>query len=137
MMIGSGKNRRSLVFVGNAVDAALSVSGRIDRSSKTYIVTDGIDYSLRDLYAAISRGLGRKASSFYLPRGFARCAALTGDAIEFVTGLRSPFNSHSLEKLTNTFTFSSGRICSELGFRPRFDLYNTMGDLIRWYRVLR
>ena len=67
VMIGRGANRRSMVYVGNVVDAAISVVNNSRADGSVYIVTDGIDYSLKDLYDTISKSLGKRPRSFFIP----------------------------------------------------------------------
>ncbi|MBU4220138.1 MAG: hypothetical protein KKA10_00685 [Euryarchaeota archaeon] len=45
-----------------------------------------------------------------------------------------PFNSDVLNKLAGTLTFSSLKIREEIGFKPKYDLYNTINETIESYR---
>jgi len=137
VMIGRGANRRSMVYVENAVDAAISVVNNSRADSSVYIVTDGIDYSLKELYDTISKGLGKRPRSFFIPMGLARGFAVIGGIAGSIIGKQVPFNLNILEKLTGTYTFSSLKIQRELGFKPRYNLYNTISDTINWYKRVR
>ena len=135
VMIGRGANRRSMVYVENVVDAAISVVNNSRADSSVYIVTDGIDYSLKELYDTISKGLGKRPRSFFVPMGLARGFAVIGDIAGSMIGKQVPFNLNILEKLTGTYTFSSLKIQREIGFTPRYNLYNTISDTINWYKT--
>ena len=137
VMMGNGYNKRSMVHVGNVVDAGIAVMNRKAADAKFYIITDGIDYTVRDLYEIIVKGLGKKAFPFYAPIGIARIFAIAGDIGSMVTGMPLPFNSGVLGKLTNPFVFSSQRIREEIGFESKHNLYNTMAETIRWYKSLK
>lgn len=137
VMIGRGANKRSMVYIENAVDAAISVVNNCREDSSVYIVTDGIDYSLKELYDTISRGLGKSPRSFFVPMGLARGLAVMGGIAGSMIGKQLPFNLNILEKLTGTYTFSSLKIQRELGFKPRYNLYNTISDTINWYKTVR
>ena len=137
VMIGRGDNRRSMVYVENVVDAAISVVNNSRADSSVYIVTDGIDYSLKELYETISKGLGKRTRSFFIPMGLARGLAVIGGIAGSIIGKQVPFNSNILEKLTGTYTFSSLKIQREPGFKPRYNLYNTINDTINWYKTVR
>ena len=67
--------------------------------------------------------------------GLARGFAVIGDIAGSMIGKQVPFNSNILEKLTGTYTFSSLKIQIELGFKPRYNLYNTISDTINWYKT--
>ena len=135
VMIGRGANRRSMVYVENVVDTAMSVVNNSRADSSVYIVTDGIDYSLKELYDMIAKGLGKRPRSFFIPMGLARGFAVMGSIAGRIIGKQVPFNLNILEKLTGTYTFSSLKIQRELGFKPLYNLYNTISDTINWYKT--
>jgi len=133
IMIGPGLNRRSMVYVGNVVDAAVSVADRKEADGKVFIITDAIDYAIRELYAVIAKSLGKKMLPFHLPMWIAKWVALLGDAAGSIIRSSLLFNSGMLRKLTSPLIFSSHGIQEEIGFKPKYNLYNTIDETIRWY----
>ena len=136
-MMGKGESKRSMVYVGNVVDAALSIAGKENADHKVYVITDGIDYSIKQLYTTIAQSLGKNPASFYLPLTLAKPMAKLGDLAGHLIGKKLPFNSEALFRLTQSFTVSSNLIQSEIGFKPKYNLYNTINKTIEWYRVNR
>jgi len=136
VVIGRGDNRRSMVYVENVVEATLAVAGRLDLAGDTYIVTDGTDYSVRELYEAIARGLGRRPLPFGLPLFAAKLLARMGDAGGRITGRTLPFNTGALSKLTGELRISPERLRRDAGFVPRHRLPEAIGETIRWYRAV-
>jgi len=134
VMMGKGGNKRSMVYVGNVVDAAMAVIERKVANGKVYLVTDGVDYTVKDLYKIISKGLSKKPLPYYVPMGIAKMLAIAGDIGSRITGKSLPFNSEVLGKLTDSLTFSSGRIQEDIGFKPKYNLYNTIDETIKWYK---
>ena len=57
-IIGSGENRKSLVYSRNLADALLFLSEH-GKSGESYVVTDGHDMSMKEIVQGISRSLGR------------------------------------------------------------------------------
>lgn len=137
VMMGRGQNKRSMVYVGNVVDAALAVVDREVADGKVYLITDGVDYIVRDLYKIIVKGLGKKPFPFYVPMCIAKLFAVAGDIGGKSIKKSLPFNSKVLVKLTSSLTFSSKRIQEEIGFKPKYNLYNTIDETIRWYKSVR
>lgn len=135
MMIGRGNNKRSMVFVGNVIDALMKASVREAGGNKLYIVTDEIDYAVRELYNVIAKALGRRPFPFAIPMLAAKTFAKAGDFGEKILHRSLPFNSSALAKLTSSFTFSSLKVQKELCFRSRYDLHNTINNLVNWYRT--
>ena len=133
-VIGRGENRRSMVYVKNVVEATLTVARRRDLPNDVYLVTDGTDYTVRELYEAIARGLGRRPIPFGIPHAVARLLAHLGDAGGRLTGRSLPFNSGALAKLTGDLRFSSERIRREAGLTPAYALQEAIGETVDWYR---
>ncbi|OPY89501.1 MAG: 3 beta-hydroxysteroid dehydrogenase/Delta 5--_4-isomerase [Syntrophaceae bacterium PtaU1.Bin231] len=135
-LIGRGENRRSMVYVGNVVEATLAVARRRDLPCDVYLVTDGTDYSVRELYEAIARGLGRRPMPCGIPLFAAKGLARLGDWGGRLTGRALPFNTGALTKLTGELRFSSERIRRDAGFVPTHRLQEAIGETIRWYRAV-
>lgn len=113
-------NRRSMVHVDDVVRACVLASVHPAACGKTYVLTDGREYSTNEILAWIHAAVGKKAV-LPLPYGVVRCAASVGDVLERV-GLALPFTSDRLDKLTGSARYSSARIQRELGFVPSVDL---------------
>ena len=134
IIIGNGSSKRSMVYVGNVVDAALAVVHRKEVNCKVYIVTDGVDYTVKDMFKLITKGLGKKPSPFYAPIGIAKILAIIGDIGSKMIRKPLPFDSDVLRKLSSSLTFSSRRIQEDIGFKPKYNLYNTIDETIKWYK---
>jgi nucleoside-diphosphate-sugar epimerase len=130
MIIGDGSNKRSLVYVRNVVDAALAVVDRQKTNSEVYIITDGIDYTVKELYVTIAKGMEKKPLSFRFPLSIANGLAWLGDMGGGIIGKPLPFNSETLKKLTGSLTFSSRKIQEEMGFKPTYNLYNAISEVV-------
>ena len=137
VMMGKGHNKRSMVYVGNVVDATLSVVDQEVADKKVYLITDGVDYTVKELYRVIAKALGKRTFPFYVPMRIAKGFALLGDIGGKIMRNPLPFNSGVLGKLTSSLTFSSKRIQEEIGFTPKYNLYNTIDETIRWYKTKR
>jgi nucleoside-diphosphate-sugar epimerase len=127
-------NRRSLVHVGNVVNAALLASAHPEASGQTFIVTDGRDYSTRELYETICRGLGRTVPSWNIPLPLLRAAGRAGDLAGRLRGRRFPIDSDAVEKLLESASYSSARIARSLGYRPRGTFAEVLPSILDWYR---
>lgn len=134
ILIGGGENKRSMIYVGNVVDAALAVIKRQKADNEIYIAKDGIDYTVKEIYETIARGLGKKPLPFHIPMSIVCGLAWLGDIGGNIVRKQLPFNSGVLRKLTSSLTFSSHKIQENIGFVPRYNLYNTIDETISWYR---
>ncbi len=127
-------NRRSMVHVEDAVRALLLCAVRPEARGQVYIVTDGRDYSSRELYDLIRRALGLGAPRWEVPLGLLRVGALGGDALAAL-GLNLPLNSANLRKLRGSAWYCSARIHRELGFRPAHDLEENLPAILAGMRA--
>ncbi len=106
--LASVRNRRSLVFVDNLVDAIVCALEHPAAAGRTYIVSDGEDVSTPDLIARIASALGRRPRLFAFPPPLLR---LAGTLIG-----RGP----EIARLLDDMAVDSSRIRAELGWRPPF-----------------
>lgn len=116
------RNRRSLIYVGNLVDAIVTALKSPQAAGGTYLVSDGEVLSTPDLLRRLGRALGREARLLPCPPAVLRAAgALTG-------------RSQEIARLIGSLEVDSTRIASELGwtaphlpehgFRETADWYN-------------
>lgn len=113
--LSSIRNRRSLIYVGNLVDAILRcLDGPVQ--AKTYAVSDGAAVSTPELCRAIARALGRPARLFPFP------PALLG----LVPGMA---------RLVQSQEADAAAIRAELGWCPPFSFEEGLRRTAEWYRA--
>lgn len=125
-------NRRSMVHVEDVVQAAMLAAERPEAIGQTYIVTDGVPYSTREIYTWICEGLGRPLPHWNLPMPVLRALVKVGDGIGHLRGRRFVFNSNALDKLVNSACYCSHKIERELGFRPRHHLRESLPGILHY-----
>jgi nucleoside-diphosphate-sugar epimerase len=77
--LGAVRNRRSLVYVGNLVDAIVRSLDRPGAGGQTFLVSDGKDVSTPELVRRMARALGRPARLIPVPPALLRIGgALAG-----------------------------------------------------------
>lgn len=124
-------NRRSMVHVDDVGAAAMLVATRDEGAGKIYLVTDGREYSTRQIYEWICETLGLGASSWTVPLGLLRFLARLGDGVGRLLGRRFLFDSATLAKLTGSACYSAELISRELGFRPTRNLQESLPEIVR------
>jgi len=123
------KNNRSMVYVGDVIQAIYCSIAHPEVERGIYIVTDGMKYSTTDLIDAINKSTGNRRK-WYLPNLFFRIFAITGDVITFITRKKMPFNSEIYKKLFLSSCFKSEKIQKQMGFRPTETFYSVMDNLL-------
>jgi nucleoside-diphosphate-sugar epimerase len=133
--IGSGLNRRTLVYdkdVGHAVVLAVShpaAAGRV------FNVTDGGFHTLKEIIESICSALGRKPPRFSLPAGPVRAVIALLEKGSPAIGFRAPITREMLDKYTEDIAVDGSRIQKELGFLRRYDLHAGWEETIREMRA--
>ena len=122
--LAGARNARSLVYVGNLVDALIACAIHHDAAGKTYLVSDGVDVSTAKLTKEISAALNCPDRTFYFPPALLRAmAALLG-------------KSAQVDRLFGSLRIDSQKIRGELGWTPPYTLQQGLRETANWYRGL-
>ena len=121
---GRIENRRSLVYVENLADALAACGVHPAASGRTYLVSDGNDFSTPDLVRAISAALGRRARLLPVPVSLLRLAG---------RALGAP---GAAARLTGSLAVDSSRLRREIGWSPPFSTQAGLERTASWYLAL-
>jgi len=108
--LASVNNLRSLIYVGNLVDALILCATHSAAAGQTYLVSDGEDISTPDLLLSLSVAMGRSARLLPCPSALLR---LGGGVFG---------KSEQVERLLGSLCVDSSKICRELNWTPPFSL---------------
>ena len=116
-------NRRSLVYLGNLVDALATCLTHPAAANRTFFVSDDHDVSTSQLIREIATALGKKPLLFPFPPALLRCAGvLTGRTAQ-------------IDRLTESLQVDVSAIKTALNWHPPFSLQQGLGDTASWYRT--
>jgi len=121
--VASITNRRSLVYVGNLVDALGVCLGHPAAANRTFFVSDGHDVSTPQLVREIASALGKTPLLFPFPPSLLRGAGL-------LTGRRE-----QLVRLTESLQVDISSIKSTLSWNAPFSLHQGLAATASWYRT--
>ncbi|MDO8722855.1 MAG: hypothetical protein Q7J31_11650, partial [Syntrophales bacterium] len=129
--IGSGLNRRTLVYdkdVGRA--AALAVSHPA-AAGRVFNVTDGGSHTLNEIIESICAALGRKPPRLSLPVGPTRTLIGLIEKGSQAIGIKPPVTKAIIDKYTEDIAVDGSLIQKELGFVPQHNLKTGWEETIR------
>lgn len=151
--LASITNKRSLIYVGNLVDALAVCSTHPAAAGKTYLVSDGEDVSTPELLRRAARALGVPVRLLPFPVCLMKLAARVFDNFEFWIlnfGLfkskagKATQNSTSkihnqrftgaVNRLTGSLTVDSSKIRQELGWKPPFAMEEGLRETATWFK---
>lgn len=121
--LASANNARSLVYVGNLVDALIACATHPAAAGQTYLVSDGEDVSTAALVEKIARALGRNNRSFHFPPALLRAVATLAG------------RSEQVDRLFGSLRVSNEKICGELSWSPPYTLNQGLRATADWYRA--
>ena len=129
----------SLVSVEDLACAILLASEACEANGKTYLVTDGLDYSIKDMEQAIYAAVGKRVPAWRTPHVVLYSAAsIAGWAAKIRSffgpgkGLISGISGKTYKKLVADNLFSNGQICKELGFKPTTTFYESLPRILKF-----
>lgn len=123
--LAGADNARSLVYVGNLVDALIACATHPAVAGQTYLVSDGMPVSTATLVEKIAGALDCRSRSFYFPPVLMRAAAaLLG-------------RSAQIDRLFGSLRVDDEKIRRELGWIPPYTLEQGLRATAEWYRGQR
>lgn len=107
LMVGSGKNRKSMAFVTNLAHFLAGISSREMQGVEVVNYADKPDLSMNDLVALMYETFDRKQPALRLPLVLGLLAGTLVDAISSVSGRQFPISASRVRKFCSWSVFSS------------------------------
>ncbi len=121
--LASVRNQRSLIYLGNLVDALALCAIHPAAAGQTYLVSDGEDISTPDLLHFLAAAAGLQVRLFPCPAFLLRfMVKLTG---------KGPLG----DRLLGSLRVESGKIRRELNWTPPYTLQQGLQATAEWYRT--
>jgi len=115
------QNQRSILYLGNLVDAIGLCLTAEKAVGETYFVRDAWDLSTPDLIRHMAAALGRPARLFPAPHGLLRLAgAITG-------------KSQAIYTLLGDLQVENEKIHRQLGWNPSFNVVQGLQETAAWF----
>lgn len=122
VMVGNGRNRRTLVYIDDACEAAVLAAGDAAAVGRVYNVTDGAIHSFQEIVNAICSALGRSYPKIRIPSYPVRQLAGVFENAFKCFGKKSPIGRFTIDKLLEDMAVSGDRLKKELGYQAKIDL---------------
>lgn len=119
--LDSVDNRRSLIYVGNLVDAIITCASHPRAAGETFLVSDDEDISTPQLIHMISAGMEKQSRLLPCPTGIlVVLAKLIGKSSE-------------IERLISSLSIDCSKIRTTLGWKPPFSMEEGIRETIDWF----
>lgn len=120
--LGCIENQRSLIYLGNLVDAIRVCLTHPRAAGKTFLVSDGDDVSTPELIRRVAAALGRRPWLLPVPISWMRSAgAFVG-------------KKAAVERLLGSLALEMASIREGLGWKPPYTMQAGLEATAQWYR---
>jgi len=123
------ENKRSMIHVNDVVHGTILAASNPNSAGKIYILTDGVDYSTRQLYELICESIGKKIPLWTTPVLIYYLLARAGDWLNHIKGDRKYFDTSNYQKLFGNAYYSYERARAELEFQSRHTLADSLPSI--------
>ncbi len=120
--LAGANNARSLLYVGNLLDALITCATTPAAAGQTYLLSDGKPVSTAELVEKIAQALQQSSHSFYIPPLLLHATAAMG-------GFTAQFN-----RLFGSLQIDDTKLRKELGWIPPYTLEQGLNITMAWYR---
>jgi nucleoside-diphosphate-sugar epimerase len=115
-------NKRSMIYLGNLIDAIITCISHPGASGETFMVSDGYDISTPELIFMIASAMGKRPMLMPFPHNL---LSLAGRIIR---------RKDEVDRLIRSLTLDSGKIRRVLEWRPPYTMEEGLRETISWYR---
>jgi nucleoside-diphosphate-sugar epimerase len=120
--LGSGSNRRPLIYDADAARAAIVATEHPTGPGQVFNVTDGAFHSVKEIVSAMCLALGRRPPRFSVPAAPVRLAVGLIERVARMVHVKPPITRSAIDKFTEDVAVDGGRFQRQLGFRAGYNL---------------
>lgn len=131
--LASVSNRRSFIYVDNAVEAARAVLECPHAAGEVFLASDGEDVSVPRLVAGIATALRCPCRLVPFPPRALRLAGMLGNGLGTVLGRELGINTAAMTRLIGSLAVDSSKIRRVTGWKPRYSLDEGLEITGRWF----
>ena len=128
---GRVNNCRSLVYVGNLVDAIITCLTHPNAKNQTFLISDGQDLSTPDLIRKIAYYLDCPCNLLPVPPRLLKVAGNLGDMGEKLLGRSLPLNTPTIDRLLGSLVVDSSKIRNTLNWQPPYTIDEGLQQTLR------
>jgi len=130
LMVGSGRNRKSMAYVGNLV-AFLAHTFTLGPGIHIFNYVDGPDMSTSELVDHIRSFLGQSRKAMRVPKTIALAGGQVLDAFGRITNRTFPISAIRVRKFCENTQFQANRV-THTGFVPPFTLLEGLSRTVSY-----
>lgn len=130
MMVGSGKNKKSLAYIDNIVEFVVHCIALPKGKSYLYNYVDQPESDMNHIVKTIFKGLDKSVSSIRVPYFVASAGALLFDVAAKLTKRNFPISRIRIKKFCSNTSFNSS--LAETGFKPLHSIEDAIIETVKF-----
>ena len=123
--LGSIKNKRNFIFLGNLVDAVVVCSTHPSAANQTFLISDDEPVSTPKFIQSLATALAKPSMLFPFPFTIIKLILTTLG------------KSHQFDKITQSLVIDSSKIRHQLGWQPPFTMEEGLKITADWFKNAR
>lgn len=133
-LIGDGDNRRQLIHVADLVRGLLIAGQHPASVGETFVFAGREVLTTRDMIDTIAQAIGREPPRLRLPLWPFAVAAVVLETTLRPLRIQPPLHRRRLDFFRKSFTFSTAKAQTLIGFRAETEFRAGAADAASWYR---
>lgn len=134
LTVGSGENLHQLIYVDDLARGLLAACDAPAAHGQTVVLAGGETVTTNQMVAAISAAVDNRKRIMHAPMWPFTAAAAVFEATFSPLGLKPPLHRRRLDFFRKSFSFSTARAQSVLGFSPQIGFAAGARHTAEWYR---
>ena len=110
LMIGGGKNKKSMAYVGNIVSFIKNCIDKKEPGLKVYNYVDKPDFNMTELVSLVQKKINVKIPKQKIPFWFGMVAGYCFDLLAFILKKKLPISSVRVKKFCATTEFNANKV---------------------------
>ena len=132
--IGTNLQKLSFIYVRDLVEMLFGAM-ETDSINKTYFISDGQTYLVKDFVAAIKTSLGAKTLSLCIPVPIVSGVAFLLEKVLSLFGQVPALNQEKMAELTSkNWSCDMSPFFNEVGIQPQYNLQTAVDETVTWYK---
>lgn len=132
-LIGDGRNKMSLCFVDNLVEAMI-LAAKSKVTGEIFLIDDGQPKMLREVVREITKAENRKIPAYSIPYPLAYLSAIFFELMTKIAPFEPPLSRKRLITLTSNFAFDVSKAKKTLGYKPKVSFRKAIEETINSFK---
>jgi nucleoside-diphosphate-sugar epimerase len=135
-MIGKGDNLHHLIYIDDLIDGLLAAATTPSAVGQVFLLAGPSAVSTNEMASTIAMQVGGTIPVLHIPLGPLLGVAILLEALLRPLGIQPPLHRRRMDFFRKSFSFSTKKAESLLGFQPKVSFKDGVAATARWYEEM-